>query len=234
MRIAVLASGVGSNLTTILEHAQSGRLSVEPCLALSNNPEAGALLQAAKFGVPVWSKSHVGLPREEYDAELLGALYAAKAEAVILAGYMRLLSKVFFNGFSGPILNLHPSLLPAFPGAGAPQQSFAYGERLVGCSVHFVEEVVDSGPLIIQAALPVDDDDTFETLMPKIRLLEHRIYPQAIQWLAQKRLAPDCRSGCHPEACRRIRLLPRSGPAVPAPQVELPFPYLVSPGLEDF
>lgn len=193
MRIAIMASGKGSNLKVILDHARAGRLDAEPCLVLCNNPEAGALAHAKAAGVPTWSKSHQGIARADFDAELLEAIGKSGAEAVILAGYMRLLSPQFIQAYAGRILNVHPSLLPSFPGVSGMREALDYRVRLAGCTVHFVEEEMDSGSIIIQAALPVSQDDTLETLMPRVHALEHRIYPQAIQWLAQGRLRQEGR-----------------------------------------
>lgn len=226
LRIAILASGKGSNLRVILEHARSGRLAAAPCLVLSNNPDSGAVACAKEFGRPAWSKSHRGLEREAYDREMLAALADSGAEAVVLAGYMRLLSPAFIQAFSGRILNVHPSLLPSFPGARGVSDALDYRARLAGCTVHFVEEELDSGAVIIQAALPVNQDDSLETLMPRMHSLEHRIYPQAIQWLAQGRLR---REG------RLVRLLPKSdGSQTQTASGGATDNFIVSPGLEDF
>lgn len=236
MRIALLASGVGSNLRTILEHAASGRLLVEPVLVLSNNPEAGALEQARRFGVPVWSKARASLTREDFDRLMLEAINKAGAEAIILAGYMLLLSASFLRAFPGRILNIHPAVLPSFAGLRGGRDALDYQTRLSGCTVHFVEEEADQGPVIIQAAVPLAATDTLESLLARIQAMEHRIYPQAIKWLAQGRLKVTG---------RKVELLPGPGLAPgPGPvgavgtvgaigEGELG-PWLVSPGLEDF
>ncbi|MCL1915141.1 MAG: phosphoribosylglycinamide formyltransferase [Desulfovibrionaceae bacterium] len=230
LRIALLASGAGSNLRTLLEHAAAGRLPVKPVLALSNNPEAGALGHAKTFEVPAWSLDSRSLPREDFDAAMLEAIKEAGAEAVILAGYMRLLSAFFIKDFVGRILNIHPAILPSFPGAHGGRDALELRPRLSGCTVHFVEEAVDSGPIIIQAAVPLAPDDNLDSLMPRIQALEHRIYPQAVLWLAQDRLRLEG---------RRVRLLPpRSSPSANTAlgcAGESPLgPWLVSPALEDF
>ena len=227
MRIAVLASGSGSNLKTILTLAEAGRLNAQSVLVLSNNPEAEALSHARAHNVPVWSKAHQGLSREEFDAEMLGAIKASGAEAVILAGYMRILSTAFIRAFSGRILNIHPAILPSFAGARGGRDALDYQARITGCTVHFVDELMDNGPVIIQAAVPLTSADSLEDLMPRVHALEHRIYPQAIQWLAQGRLKVEG---------RKVTLLPRAGKALrPAGIGEGEHgPWLVSPALEDF
>lgn len=231
MRIAVLASGSGSNLKTILVHAQAGRLSVRPVLVLSNNPEAGALNHAREHGVPVWFKPHRGVSREDFDAEMIREIRAAGAEAVILAGYMRLLTPAFIQTFAGRILNLHPAILPSFAGAHGGRDALDYQVRISGCTVHFVDEIMDNGPVVIQAAVPVGPDDSLPDLMTRIHALEHRIYPQAIEWLAQGRLKVQG---------RKVTLLPKSGgkpgspPGLARAGEGEHGPWLVSPALEDF
>lgn len=227
MRIAVLASGSGSNLKTILTHASAGRLDAEPVLVLSNNPAAEALNHARAHAVPVWSKAHRGIPREDFDAEMLRELKARGAEAIILAGYMRLLGAAFIQAFKGRVLNIHPAVLPSFAGAHGGRDALDYQARLTGCTVHFVDEIMDNGPVIIQAAVPVSAGDSLSDLMPRIHALEHRIYPQAIQWLAQGRLRVEG---------RKVTLLPKPGPAPALGSAGSgPLgPWLVSPALEDF
>lgn len=223
MRIAVLASGSGSNLKTILTQAAAGRLNVKPVLVLSNNPEAEALAHARAHNVPTWCKSHRAMPREDFDAEMAGEIKAAGAEAVILAGYMRILSSAFIKAFSGRILNIHPAILPSFAGAHAGQDALDYQVRLGGCTVHFVDEIMDSGPVVIQAAVPVSAADSLPALMARVHAMEHRIFPQAIQWLAEGRLKVEG---------RKVTLLPR--PGAPAPLSSSGDGWLVSPSLEDF
>lgn len=227
MRIAVLASGSGSNLKTLLSLAEAGRLDAQIALVLSNNPEAKALDHAKAHGIPTWSKTHKGVSREDFDAEMLREIKAAGAEAVILAGYMRILSSSFIHAFSGRILNIHPAILPSFTGANAGRDAIDYQLRISGCTVHFVDEIMDNGPVVIQAAVPVTSGDSLESLMPRIHAMEHRIYPQAIQWLAQGRLKTEG---------RKVTLLPREGKDMrPASIGEGERgPWLVSPALEDF
>lgn len=227
MRIAILASGSGSNLKRILTHASAGRLDVEPVLALSNNPEAEALKHARHHKVPVWFKPHRGVPREDFDAEMIREIKAAGAEAVILAGYMRILGGAFIRAFSGRILNIHPAILPSFAGARGGADALEHQVRVSGCTVHFVDELTDNGPVVIQAAVPVGAADSLPDLMPRIHAMEHRIYPQAIQWLAQGRLKT---SG------RKVTLLPKPGSPLRLAShgEDAGGPWLVSPALEDF
>jgi phosphoribosylglycinamide formyltransferase-1 len=189
MRLAVLASGRGSNLQAIVRSISRGRLAARVVLVLSNAPEATALGLAGAAGIPTWAKDHRDFAeRRDFDLAMLEAMAAAKVDAVALAGYMRLLSPVFLHAYPGRILNLHPSLLPAFAGTDGAGDTMAHGAKFAGCTVHFVEEAVDAGPIVIQAALSIRDNETLESLMPRIHALEHRIYPQALHWLASGRL----------------------------------------------
>ncbi len=227
LRIAVLASGHGSNLAAILEHCRAGRLRAQVAAVLSNNPQAGALEHARTAGVPRWALAHKGIAREDFDLRMLEFIRAQGAEAIILAGYMRLLTPAFIQGYAGRILNIHPALLPAFPGLDGGGDALAYGVKLAGCTVHFVDEIMDHGPVIIQAAVPVGAGDKPDDLMPRIHALEHRIYPQAVQWLADGRLSLDG---------RKVVLAPaRGGELKPACCGEAEHgPWLVSPALEEF
>ncbi|MDE5879700.1 MAG: phosphoribosylglycinamide formyltransferase, partial [Desulfovibrio sp.] len=178
-------------------------------LIVSNRPGAGVLERAERAGVPCAVLDHKAHPtREAHDAAMVAALRASGAEYVVLAGYMRILTPVFLEAFAGRVLNIHPALLPSFPGAHGGADALAYGVKLTGCSVHFVEEEMDAGPLIIQAAVPVNAGEPLEALMPRIHALEHRIYPQALQWLAEGRirregrqvyLAPGSARPVHPD-----------------------------------
>lgn len=227
MRIAVLASGTGSNLKVMLEHVAAGRLSVTPALVLSNNPEAGAIEHARAHGVPFWAKSHKGVDRQDFDREMIAEIRKAGAEAVILAGYMRILSTEFIRAFAGRILNIHPAILPSFVGVSGGKDAVDYQVRISGCTVHFVDEILDNGPVVIQAAVPVSARDNMDSLMQRIHAMEHRIYPQAIQWLAQGRLKVEG---------RKVTLLPKNNqPEALGTVAESALgPWLVSPGLEDF
>lgn len=189
LKIAVLASGTGSNLQAIIDEIKSGFLPVELALVLSDKPQAYALQRAEAAGVP----TKVLLPadfasREDYDAELVRLLKASGAEAVALAGYMRLVTPVFLQAFPHRVLNIHPALLPSFPGLHGQRQAFEYGVKVAGCTVHFVDEGMDSGPIILQAPVPVLEDDDADSLAARILEQEHIIYPLALRLLAEGKL----------------------------------------------
>ena len=189
LKIAVLASGSGSNLQAIIDEIKSGFFPVELALVLSDKPQAYALQRAEAAGVP----TKVLLPadfasREDYDAELVRLLKASGAEAVALAGYMRLVTPVFLQAFPHRVLNIHPALLPSFPGLHGQRQAFEYGVKVAGCTVHFVDEGMDSGPIILQAPVPVLEDDDADSLAARILEQEHIIYPLALRLLAEGKL----------------------------------------------
>ncbi len=202
IRLGVLASGGGTNLQALLDACAARRIDAEVALVLSNVPGAGALERAARAGVPGACLPSKGLTdRAAYDAAVVERLVAAGVELVCLAGYMRLVTPGFLQAF-GPsprsrgcprVVNIHPALLPAFPGLHGPRQALSAGVRVAGCTVHFVDEGTDTGPVIAQAAVPVLDGDTEERLAARILEQEHRLYPQAIQWIAQGRLWLDGR-----------------------------------------
>lgn len=180
-RLAILLSGRGSNFEAIANSIDRGALDASIAVVISNRPEARGLQIARERGltaVPVPSK---GLDREEYDRSLLAELRKYSVDLVCLAGYMRLLSASFIREFPNRILNIHPSLLPAFPGLDAQHQALQYGVKISGCTVHFVDEYLDAGPIVLQAAVPVHDGDTEETLSTRILREEHRIYSEAIR-----------------------------------------------------
>lgn len=238
MRLAVLASGRGSNLQAILRSISAGRLAARVALVLSNVPDAPALGLAEAAGIPTWAKDHrTFASRREFDLAMLEAMAAAKVEAVALAGYMRLLSPAFLHAYPQRILNIHPSLLPAFTGADGAGDTLACGAKFAGCTVHFVEEAVDAGPIIIQAALAIRGNETLESLMPRIHALEHRIYPQALHWLATGKLRPRGRIVQLPpaeygEAAPLVGALAGTLPGSLSGGMPLPDGCLVSPPLE--
>jgi phosphoribosylglycinamide formyltransferase 1 len=179
-RLGILISGRGSNFAAIAESIADGRLNAEIAVVISNRAEAEGLRKARDLGLRAVSLPSQGLDREIYDRQLIAELCAARVDLVCLAGYMRILSGHFIRHFSGRILNIHPSLLPAFPGLDAQHQALQHGVKYSGCTVHFVDEGVDSGPILKQAVVPVLDDDTAETLAARILEQEHRIYSEAI------------------------------------------------------
>ena len=182
-RLGILISGRGSNFEAIAENVASGALGVlgvEIAVVISNRAEARGLEAALARGMNAVCLPSKGLDREVYDRMLVAELHKHDVDLVCLAGFMRLLSAGFIREFPNRILNIHPSLLPAFPGLDAQHQALAHGVKITGCTVHFVDEDLDAGPIVIQAAVPVLDDDTEETLSARILKQEHRIYAAAI------------------------------------------------------
>ncbi|PLX84705.1 MAG: phosphoribosylglycinamide formyltransferase [Desulfuromonas sp.] len=205
VRIGALASGGGTNLQAIIDACQNGSLDAEIALVFTNNPEAGALKRARKAGIACSVLDHREFQsREDFDRAVVQTLQDAGVELVILAGFMRLISEVFLDAFPGRIMNIHPALLPAFPGLHVQRKALEYGARFAGCTVHFVDKGVDTGPIIIQAVVPVLDDDTEESLSARILVQEHRVYPRAIQLFAEGRLQIEG---------RRVRISPPLTPA---------------------
>jgi len=186
-RVGVLISGRGSNLQALLDAAADGRLGGEVVLVVSNVATAAGLERARAAGVPTRVLDHRGVPREEYDTRLAGVLRERAVDLVCLAGFMRRLSPAFVAGFPGRVLNVHPSLLPAFPGLDAQRQALEYGVKQSGATVHLVDEGLDSGPIVLQEAVPVAEDDGVESLSARILEAEHRIYPQAVRLVLEGR-----------------------------------------------
>jgi len=189
MRIGILASGTGSNLQAILDGCASRGIPAEVAVVICNIPGVKALQRAGSAGVPAVLLPHQKFPnREEFDRELVLTLREHRVDLVCLAGFMRLLGPVLLTAFHNRILNIHPSLLPAFPGLHAVRQALTAGVRVAGCTVHVVDEGTDTGPILIQAAVPVLDSDTEETLAARILLQEHRCYLRAIALWAEGRV----------------------------------------------
>jgi phosphoribosylglycinamide formyltransferase-1 len=179
-RLGVLLSGRGSNFEAIADNVASGKLQAEIAIVLSNRATAPGLEIARSRGIPAVAIPSQGMDREIYDRLLIEKLQESGVDLVCLAGYMRLLSVGFVRAFPQRILNIHPSLLPAFPGLDAQHQAIEHGVKVAGCTVHFVDEFLDAGPIVMQAAVKVADDDTPESLSQKILKEEHRIYSEAI------------------------------------------------------
>jgi phosphoribosylglycinamide formyltransferase-1 len=224
IRLGVLASGSGTNLQAILDGCAAGRTRAEVAVVISNVEGAGALSRARAAGVRARALPSKGVTdREAYDLALAEALQAARVDLVCLAGYMRLVTPAFLRAFAPTpatrgcprVMNVHPGLLPSFPGLHAQRQAIAYGARLAGCTVHFVDEGTDTGPVIVQAAVPVLPDDDEKALQQRLLAEEHRLYPQAIRWFADGRLSVEG---------RRVRL---DGARPP------PLAPVVNPPLED-
>ena len=181
-RIGVLLSGRGSNFEALAANVASGRIpNAEIAIALSNREDARGIEKARALGIEARVISSKGLEREAYDKLVIAALQEKRVELVCLAGYMRLLSPQFVTAFHNRILNIHPSLLPAFPGMEAQRQALEHGVKFSGCTVHFVDENLDAGPIVLQACVPVEDIDTPETLSERILREEHRIYAEAVR-----------------------------------------------------
>lgn len=200
INLAVLVSGRGSNMEAILESIRNGtNKSVKPCVVISNKRDARALDIARSYGVQtifVDDEEKKGASWE-YDSKIAQSLkehdVTAENGLVCLAGFMRIISREFVHAYKGRMMNVHPALLPSFPGLHAQKQAFDYGVKISGCTVHFVDEGVDTGPIIIQAAVEARDDDTEETLEARILEQEHRIYPEAVRLFAEGRLSVDGR-----------------------------------------
>jgi phosphoribosylglycinamide formyltransferase 1 len=180
-RLGILLSGRGSNFEAIADHIDRGELDARIAIVISNVSQAPGLEKARQRGLEAIFIGSKGLSRDDFDREVVATLKEKQVDLVCLAGFMRLLSSYFTKSFPYRILNIHPSLLPAFPGLNAQQQALEYGVKYTGCTVHFVDERLDSGPIILQAVVPVLDTDTEQSLSARILLQEHKIYSTAIQ-----------------------------------------------------
>ncbi len=196
--LGVLVSGRGSNLQSIIDAMVAGTLTARIAVVVSNKSDAFGLERAQQHGIktvfvdPKPFKEQAN-PREAYDHAVLDVLKSHGVELVILAGYMRIVTAAFIQAYEGKMMNIHPSLLPSFPGLHAQKQALEWGAKVSGCTVHFVTEGMDEGPIILQAAVPVLEDDTDETLSARILEQEHRIYPEAIQLYGEGRLTIEGR-----------------------------------------
>src|SRR5580698_4727969 len=187
-RIGVLLSGRGSNFEALADSIAAGRIpNAEIALVVSNREGAPGIERAERRGIPTRVIPSKGLEREAYDRLVVAALEERKVDLVCLAGYMRLLSPYFVRAFPNRILNIHPSLLPAFPGLEAQRQALEHGAKFAGCTVHFVDENLDAGPIVLQACVAIEDGDTPETLAERIVLEEHRIYTEAVRIVLEGR-----------------------------------------------
>ncbi len=193
-KIGVLASGRGTNLQAIIDAIENGEVDARIALVLSDQPDAPALERANKHGIEsLWLDPKQFSGQKEYDRAVAGKLKEKGVDLVCLAGYMRILGPEFIRTFEGKIINIHPSLLPAFPGLNVQQKAIDYGVKFSGCTVHFVNEEVDAGPIILQAVVPVHESDDAGSLAERILIQEHLIYPRAIQLIAENRLHIDNR-----------------------------------------
>jgi phosphoribosylglycinamide formyltransferase-1 len=189
LSIGILISGSGTNLQSIIDAIEAKKLDAKIAVVLSNKGDAYGLVRAKNHGIPTEVLDHKGYPsREAYDQAVVDLLRQRGVELVVLAGFMRLLSPEFIKAYSNRIMNIHPALLPSFPGLHVQKKAVEHGVRFAGCTVHFVNEECDEGPIIIQAVVPVFPDDSEESLAARILKQEHRIYPRAIQLYAERRL----------------------------------------------
>jgi len=189
INIGVLASGRGTNLQAIIKAVEEGIIEGEISIVISDNRDAFALKRAKQNNIKTEYLNFKSFKdREDYDKEIIKTLEEKKIDLVVLAGYMRILSPYFIRTYKNKIMNIHPALLPSFPGLHAQRQAVEYGVKISGCTVHFVDEGVDSGPIILQKSIQVSADDTEESLTEKILKEEHQIYPRAIQLFSQGRL----------------------------------------------
>ncbi len=189
LNLGVLVSGSGTNLESIIKSIKKGALDAKINVVISNNPDAYALIRAKKNNIPAISISHKKfISRELHEKEILNVLKEYNVDLVVLAGYMRIITAHFVSRYANRILNIHPALLPSFKGIDGQGQAIEYGVKLAGATVHFVDEKMDHGPIIIQGAVPVHPTDTRDTLAKRILKIEHRIYPQAISWISEGRV----------------------------------------------
>jgi phosphoribosylglycinamide formyltransferase-1 len=189
IKIAVLVSGRGSNLQAIIDSIENGYLKAQICVVVSDIGDAYALERARKHGInAVNIDPKVFGSKDSYEEEVMRVLKNHNVQLVLLAGYMKILGKTLLAAYKNRILNIHPALLPAFPGLHAQEQAFGYGVKVAGCTVHFVDEELDGGPIIVQKCVEVKDDDTAQTLAEKILEQEHKIYPEAVKLFVENRL----------------------------------------------
>ncbi len=211
VNIGVLVSGSGTNLQALIDAHESGRLPARIACVISNRADAFALERAKKHGIPAIHLDHRSFSgRDEYDAALVNILHEHGVDLVVLAGFMRIVTPVLLHAFPNAVMNIHPALLPAFPGLHAQQQALEYGVKVTGCTVHFVDAGTDTGPIIVQAAVPVLEGDSVESLSHRIQIEEHRIYPEAVRLFTEGRLRvegrlvivgnPQTGTDCSPDA----------------------------------
>ena len=208
LKIAILASGSGTNAQAIFDKIAAGILDATVVLVLSNRPQATVLQRALAFGAPVCALDHTSFSdRESFDRAVAAEVQRSGAELVVLAGYMRMLTPAFLQPFAGRVINLHPALLPSFPGVHGGADAQAWGVKITGCTVHFVDEKMDNGAVIAQAAVPALPDEQLDALMQRIHGFEHRLYPQVIQWFAEGRVRVADRQ-IHISSAEKKQLLP--------------------------
>jgi len=189
LNLAVFISGGGTNLQSIIDGTENGTIDARVVLVLSNEPDAYGLVRAKNHNIPTAAVNHRDYAnREDFEAALIDVISFHSVDLICLAGFMRVLTPHFLRRYPQKVINIHPALLPSFPGTQGQQDAFDYGVKFSGCTIHFVDDGVDTGPIIIQAVVPVLPDDTKDTLQQRILAQEHIIYPQAIQYIAQGRV----------------------------------------------
>lgn len=193
-RLGILVSGNGTNLQAIIDRIESGEINAEIACVISNKADAYALTRAALHGIPAIVHENASFPeRRSYDAATVEILRSHKVDLVILAGFMRILTDVMVNAYPNAIMNIHPALLPSFQGLHAQQQALDYGVRYSGCTVHFVDHGTDTGPIIMQSVVPVEQDDTEKTLSARIQKAEHQTFAAAIKLFVEGKIRVDGR-----------------------------------------
>lgn len=212
--IVILISGRGSNMEALIAARDAGQLPVNISAVISNRPDAAGLETAARAGIVAHYVDHKGFAeRDQFDAALAECIDSFTPDLVVLAGFMRILTDGFVRHYAGRLMNIHPSLLPAFPGLHTHRRALEEGVRIHGCTVHFVTPALDHGPVVIQAAVPVVDSDDEATLAARVLRQEHRIYPQAVRWFAEGRLRLE--GGCvrlaAPQPADGVLLVPGGG-----------------------
>ncbi|MFH0826360.1 MAG: phosphoribosylglycinamide formyltransferase [Candidatus Omnitrophota bacterium] len=204
MNIAVFASGRGSNFSAIVRAVKKGKVKAHLILLVCDQPQAGVISRAKRAGVKVAKVERGGFSsKEDFEARIIEILEENKIDLIVLAGFMRLLSAAFVARYKGRIINVHPALLPSFKGAYGIKEAYEFGAKVTGATVHFVDEEMDHGPIILQKAVSIEEDDTLETLEKKIHRIEHAIYPEAIQLIMEGRLKLEG---------RKVKVLNSQGP----------------------
>jgi phosphoribosylglycinamide formyltransferase-1 len=189
MNIAVFASGRGTNFGAIIRAVKKGKIKARLSLLVCDNPKAGAIGRAKRAGIKVaLVKREDFAAKKDFEAKIIGHLEENKVDLIVLAGFMRLLSPEFVGRYTGRILNIHPALLPSFKGSRGIKDAFDYGVKVTGVTVHFVDEKIDHGPIILQKSLPIEEEDTLQSLESKVHKIEHRLYPEAIGLLVEGKL----------------------------------------------
>ena len=218
IQLGIVASGSGTNAQAMIDAVEAGRLDARICVIIANRPGAKVLDRAEKHGIPHICLDHTTFPdRLSFDMAMVEKLREYGVDTVALAGYMRIVTPEFLQAFPDRVLNIHPALLPSFPGTHGARDAWNYGAKFSGCTVHIVNPVMDGGPIIIQAAIPVRQDEDDEQLLDRIHVFEHRIYVQALQWMAEGRLSLEG---------RRVLLAPADRSPAPAMPLSLVWPPL--------